>query len=63
MLSWGQSIVNKYKAAEEIVSRALDKIIELCDVGSNIAQLCAFGDQYMLEQVILRVVQDHGRSH
>lgn len=43
--------MSKYKAAEEVVNSVLEKIVSLCDVGSNIAKLCAFGDQFIDEQL------------
>lgn len=42
--------LTKYKIAGEISSRVLTKVIELCTPGSRIIEICAKGDELILEE-------------
>lgn len=45
------AILDKYKAAAQVTNLALQKVLEKCVPGADIAELCEFGDNFILEEV------------
>ncbi|XP_039290060.1 proliferation-associated protein 2G4 [Nilaparvata lugens] len=43
-------VVTKYKMAGEIVNRVLVKVLEKCEVGASVKEICLFGDDLLLEE-------------
>ena len=52
-LSQDSTILNKYRQASDISAFVLKQVATKCQVGARVADLCAFGDQLILEQVLL----------
>jgi len=42
-------VVTKYKMAAELVNDIMKKILEKCVVGAKVSELCAFGDQLLID--------------
>jgi len=43
-------VVTKYKMAAEIVNDTLKKILDLCEPGAKVQELCEFGDKLLAEE-------------
>ncbi|RZF46769.1 hypothetical protein LSTR_LSTR002632 [Laodelphax striatellus] len=43
-------VVTKYKMAGEIVNRVLVKVLEKCEAGASVKEICIFGDDLLLEE-------------
>lgn len=46
----GPGVLDKYKDAGEIAQRVLKEIIEKCQPGADIKEICAFGNKRILEE-------------
>ncbi len=52
----------KYKAAGKIAARVLDRLVQMCQIGVDVRDLCQQGDQWILEEVqkIYKKTSDKG---